>query len=442
MLCAPGLTADTSSVPESMSSISDWAVSKLLFMVVAITPVGPVFTQPLQYRPGETRLSKLNVVSLIVFFFTQRKMFSLGPIFLKLCSLYLQLAERGPFCWGRRPCGCRMALRDRLRRSCSRCCWWSGHRPHPPPHQWALRAHPHLSPGHTQVTYSLMNCAIPWLTDRQTDRRTDSFGRLKLSMEVYLQPVDSQSNASCPRALRVGQDFNRAPVESEGTRAGGLPSPLLLLLVRGFQGRLHQQLCQTLPGPWDIWQSKETKASNEMSTSGSFEKAKYFSTQKAVCCLSCATPQANDWFSEKPTVHSRSNQQRVACHQSRNWCATEQLLPATHSTHAIHSLDSPLTVPVNNATQATGWSFSIWSSSQWLGPWGEPRQRGSSLVTDHSDINKAFSCIQLPLNGYFLSLRRFSVEPGDGCPPKSHKYFPFLMLKLNFSKAPSQQPHA
>lgn len=66
MPCAPDLAADTSSTPESMSSTRDRAVSKLLFMVVAITPVGPVFTQPLQYRPGETlKASKLNVVSLI-----------------------------------------------------------------------------------------------------------------------------------------------------------------------------------------------------------------------------------------------------------------------------------------------------------------------------------------------------------------------------------------
>lgn len=64
MLCAPDLAADTSSVPESMSSISDRAVSKLLFIVVAITPVGPVFTQPLQYRPGGTRLCPLKRFSL------------------------------------------------------------------------------------------------------------------------------------------------------------------------------------------------------------------------------------------------------------------------------------------------------------------------------------------------------------------------------------------
>lgn len=76
--------------------------------------------------------------------------------------------------------------------------------------------------------------------------------------------------------------------------------------------------------------------------------------ESSMSCLSCATPPANDWFSEKPTVHSRSNQQRAAYHQSRNWCATEQLLPATHATHP---LDSPLTVPVNNATQATGLHF-------------------------------------------------------------------------------------
>lgn len=51
MLCEPGLAADTSNDPESMSSTKDRAVSKLLFIVVAITPVGPVFSQPLQYRP-------------------------------------------------------------------------------------------------------------------------------------------------------------------------------------------------------------------------------------------------------------------------------------------------------------------------------------------------------------------------------------------------------
>ena len=58
MLCEPDLAADMSNVPESMSSTSDRAVSKLLFMVVAITPVGPVFSQPLQYRPiGKDRFT-------------------------------------------------------------------------------------------------------------------------------------------------------------------------------------------------------------------------------------------------------------------------------------------------------------------------------------------------------------------------------------------------
>ncbi|PWA21522.1 hypothetical protein CCH79_00003474 [Gambusia affinis] len=49
----PGLAADTPNAPESMSSSRDRAVSKLLFIVVAITPVGPVFSQPLQYNPKE-----------------------------------------------------------------------------------------------------------------------------------------------------------------------------------------------------------------------------------------------------------------------------------------------------------------------------------------------------------------------------------------------------
>ncbi len=36
-----------------------------------------------------------------------------------------------------------------------------------------------------------------------------------------------------------------------------------------------------------------------------------------------------------------------------------------------------------------------------------------------SDINKAFSSTQLPLTGYFLSFRPFSVNPRDGCVWKS-----------------------
>lgn len=67
MLFEPGLAADTSNVPESMSSTTERAVSKLLFIVVAITPVGPVFSQPLQYRPGKkdefTSSSKFKVVT-------------------------------------------------------------------------------------------------------------------------------------------------------------------------------------------------------------------------------------------------------------------------------------------------------------------------------------------------------------------------------------------
>lgn len=51
MVWEPALAADRSTVPEAMSSIRDVAVSKLLFMVVAMTPVGPVFSHPLQYKP-------------------------------------------------------------------------------------------------------------------------------------------------------------------------------------------------------------------------------------------------------------------------------------------------------------------------------------------------------------------------------------------------------
>lgn len=48
----PSLETDTSSTPSWRSSSTDWAVSKLSFMVVMITPTGPLFTHPLQYRPA------------------------------------------------------------------------------------------------------------------------------------------------------------------------------------------------------------------------------------------------------------------------------------------------------------------------------------------------------------------------------------------------------
>ncbi len=83
-----------------------------------------------------------------------------------------------------------------------------------------------------------------------------------------------------------------------------------------------------------------------------------------------------------------------------------------------------------------------------------------------SDINKAFSSTQLPLTGYFLFFRPFSVNPRDGCvcveipvdqqflkysdQPVWHQqpfhvqslkssFFPVLMLGLNISK--SSSPH-
>ncbi len=37
------------------------------------------------------------------------------------------------------------------------------------------------------------------------------------------------------------------------------------------------------------------------------------------------------------------------------------------------------------------------------------------LNTSTFDINKAFSSTQLPLTGYFLFFRPFSVNPRDGC---------------------------
>lgn len=52
MPCAPSLASDRSMAPESRSWSSTRPVSKLSFMVVAMTPVGPLFTQPLQYRPA------------------------------------------------------------------------------------------------------------------------------------------------------------------------------------------------------------------------------------------------------------------------------------------------------------------------------------------------------------------------------------------------------
>ncbi len=81
-----------------------------------------------------------------------------------------------------------------------------------------------------------------------------------------------------------------------------------------------------------------------------------------------------------------------------------------------------------------------------------------------SDINKTFSSTQMPLTGYFLFFRPFSVNPRDGCvkipvdqqflkysdqsvwhqqpfhiQSLKSPFFPVLMLGLNFSK--SSSPH-
>lgn len=62
MICDPGLAEDTFKLPESISSTKDRAVSKLLFIVVAITPVGPVFSQPLQYKPRKKDMFPIGYV--------------------------------------------------------------------------------------------------------------------------------------------------------------------------------------------------------------------------------------------------------------------------------------------------------------------------------------------------------------------------------------------
>lgn len=116
MLCEPGLAADTSTVPDSMSSTTERAVSKLLFMVVAITPVGPVFSQPLQYRPGKTD-------GYINFFFNVLNVLACWVVvFCRVFTEYLQCVEHGPCCLGRWLCVSQTALRDRWGGSCSRYC--------------------------------------------------------------------------------------------------------------------------------------------------------------------------------------------------------------------------------------------------------------------------------------------------------------------------------
>lgn len=144
--------------------------------------------------------------------------------------------------------------------------------------------------------------------------------------KVYLQPVDGQSNASCPVVLRAGQYFNWAPVESKSPRAGGFTSPLLLLLIWGFQCCFHQQLCQTLPGPWHIWQRREKSSKWNVRWDHLRRQNNSESSWEVV---SCVCQFHNSTFKKKPQktiVYSAFNQQGGAYHQCRNWCTTEQQL--------------------------------------------------------------------------------------------------------------------
>lgn len=120
MLCDPGLAADTSNVPESISSSSDRDVSKLLFNVVAITPVGPVFSQPLQYKPRGNNEWPDILVKVIKLMFTFRTVAN------------LPLEERVRYCLAWWICGNQTAEWDRWGGFCSQYCWWPGHRKCPP----------------------------------------------------------------------------------------------------------------------------------------------------------------------------------------------------------------------------------------------------------------------------------------------------------------------
>lgn len=220
----------------------------------------------------------------------RKKLLCLEP-----CSPDLQLAERGPFCWARRPCGCRKALRDRLRRSCSRCCWWSGHRPHPPLHQWALRTHPHLSPGHTQVTYSLMHRAFQW--GRSADRQFGWINALDWGLPpTCWQPVECQL-PSCSQGwagfqLGSGRIWRprsgRPSFSSLAPSRQGLPalsSPAALSDAFWASGHLTKQRDKRLHVKCKLQDHlRKPNASPD--------------TESSMLCLSCTTPQANGWFSE------------------------------------------------------------------------------------------------------------------------------------------------
>lgn len=69
---------------------------------------------------------------------------------------------------------------------------------------------------------------------------------------AYLQFVDRQADGGYFLPAGVGQNFHRAPEEPEAPDPGGAAPPLPLLLSGRFQGGLHHQLRQALPGSGQI----------------------------------------------------------------------------------------------------------------------------------------------------------------------------------------------
>lgn len=119
-----------------------------------------------------------------------------------------------------------------------------------------------------------------------------------------------------------------------------------------------------------------------------------------------------------------SPEQKLMCNRATSKCTS------------VHPLDQSPTLPGNIATQVNFNLEPIRVDGQRLGT------KALLMTILTSDINKAFYSIQLPLNGDFPFLKRFSGNPGDDGPPESQNYLHVLMLNINFNKAPSPRLHA
>lgn len=136
--------------------------------------------------------------------------------------------------------------------------------------------------------------------------------------------------------------------------------------------------------------------------------------ESSMSCLSCATPPANDWFSEKHLLFIQDQTNRgqhitraeTDVQQSNFYLQLMQLMPLIHHWRCqLIMLHKPQAGHFQYGVGANGWDLE--------GSPGKGHQVLLPTILTPTRRFPPFNCLSVDI----FSLRRFSVEPADGCLP-------------------------